>query len=96
MALREIKVDCPCCKAKLVIDTETGGILHVTPHKDAPPTLQEFLKADKHRAKDVEDKFAESRRQEDGRLAVLNKKFEWAKKNKDKLPEAPKPGIQWD
>jgi hypothetical protein len=54
------------------------------------------MKAEPGRAKDLEEKFAESRRQEEGRLAMLEKKFEWAKKNKDKLPDAPKPGIQWD
>ena len=96
MTLREIKVDCPCCRAKLVIDPEGGGVIQAVPHKEAPPSLQDFLKSDKHRAKDLEDKFSESKRQEDTRLDLLNKKFEWAKKNKDKLPEAPRPGIQWD
>lgn len=96
MASREIKLDCPCCKAKLVVDRESGGVLQATPHKEAPPSLQEFLKSDKSRAKDLQEKFSESKRQEDSRLDLLNKKFEWAKKNKDKLPDAPLPGIQWD
>jgi hypothetical protein len=96
MSSREIKLDCPCCKAKLVIDPATGGVIQAIPHKEEAPTLQDFLKADKHRSKDLADKFAESKRQEDSRLDLLNKKFEWAKKNKDKLPEAPRPGIQWD
>jgi hypothetical protein len=71
-------------------------VLQATAHKTAPPSLESFMKAEPGRSKDLEDKFAESRRQEDSRLEMLNKKFEWAKKNKDKLPEAPKPGIQWD
>lgn len=96
MSSREFHIDCPCCKAKLVVDAETGAVLQSTAHKQAPPTLESFMKGDQNRAKDLEDKFAEARRQEDGRLALLEKKFEWAKKNKDKLPDAPKPGIQWD
>ena len=96
MSSREIKLDCPCCRAGLVIDGETGGVLRAVPHKEAPPSLQDFLASDKNRARDLEDKFAEAKRQEDSKLALLNKKFEWAKKNKDKLPEAPRPGIQWD
>ena len=96
MSAKEIKIDCPCCKAKLVIDVETGSILQSTPHKEEGLSLQDFLKNDKNRGKDLEDKFAEAKRQEDSRLKVLEKKFEWAKKNKDKLPEAPRPGIQWD
>jgi hypothetical protein len=96
VASKEIKIDCPCCRAKLVIDSETQGILQAIPHKEAAPSLQDFLKADKHRGKDLDEKFAESKRMEDSRLKVLEKKFEWAKKNKDKLPQTPLPGIQWD
>ena len=96
MSARELKLDCPCCQAKLVVDPDTGGVIQAIPHKEAPPSLQDFLANDKHRARDLEDKFAEAKRQEDSKLALLNKKFEWAKKNKDKLPEAPRPGIQWD
>jgi hypothetical protein len=96
MSSRELNVDCPCCRANLVVDPETGGIIKAVPHKPEAPSLQDFLKADKNRAQDLEDKFAESKRMEDSRLKLLEKKFEWAKKNKDKLPEAPRPGIQWD
>ena len=92
----ELHVECPCCKAKLVLDHETGAVLHATAHKEAAPTLESFMKGEKTRGKDLEDKFAEARKLEDGRKAMLEKKFEWAKKNKDKLPDAPKPGIQWD
>jgi hypothetical protein len=87
----ELKIDCPCCKAKLVVDAETGGVLQAVPHKEAPPTLESFMKAEPGRAKDLEDKFAEARRQEDGRLAILEKKFEWAKKNKARCAEARHP-----
>ena len=94
MSAKEIKIDCPCCKAKLVVDSETSAILHVTPHKEDAPSLRDFLKADKHRGKALDEKFAEAKRVEDSRLKVLEKKFEWAKKNRDKLPEAPR--ILWD
>ena len=93
---RELKIKCPCCEAKLVVDADTGTVLQSTAHKTAPPSLESFMKNETGRAKDLEDKFAESRRQEDSRLEQLNKKFEWAKKNKDKLPDAPKPNIHWD
>ena len=96
MPASELIIDCPCCKAKLVVDAATGIVLQATAHKEAPPSLEEFMKGDKDRARDLEDKFAEARRIEDGRKAALEKKFEWAKKNADKLPDAPKPGILWD
>ncbi len=93
---KEIKLDCPCCRATLIIDAATGGVIKFFPHKEEAPSLEQFMKADKDRSKDLESKFAEAKKLEDGRLDMLKKKFEWAKKNKDKLPEAPKPGIMWD
>ena len=96
MSASELHVDCPCCKARLVIDAASGTVLQSTAHKEAAPTLEDFMRGDKDRARDLEEKFAESRRLEENRLAALEKKFEWAKKNKDKLPDAPKPGIMWD
>lgn len=96
MAEGEVQVQCPCCRAKLTVDKATGGVLRFTAHKESPKSLEDFLKSDKNRAQDLESKFAESRRQEEERLALLDKKFEWAKKNKDKLPDVPKPGIHWD
>ncbi len=91
----ELRIDCPCCNATLVIDRDTGLVLHATAHKEAPPTLESFMKNEAGRARDLEEKFAEARRIEDGRKAALEKKFEWAKRNADKLPD-PKPGIHWD
>jgi hypothetical protein len=92
----ELKVECPCCKAKLVVDAKTGGVIHSTAHKSEAPSFEAFLKSDKNRAQELESKFAESKKQEEGRLDLLQKKWEWAQKNKDKLPDAPKPGIHWD
>jgi hypothetical protein len=92
---KELKLDCPCCKAQLIVDSATGGVIKFIPHKDEAPSLEQFMKADKERSKDLADKFAAAKKEEDNRLDLLNKKFEWAKKNKDKLPDA-KPGIMWD
>lgn len=96
MEPKELALDCPCCRAKLIVDPKTGGIIKFVPHKEENQSLEAFMKADKQRSAELASKFEEAKKQEDGRLDLLNKKFEWAKKNKDKLPEAPKPGIMWD
>ena len=96
MSAKELQVNYPCCKAQLVVDADTGGVIKAIAHKDDAPTLEQFMKADKTRSADLAAKFDAAKKEEDGRLDLLNKKFEWAKKNKDKLPEAPKPGIMWD
>jgi hypothetical protein len=96
MSAEEIKVECPCCKAKLIVDAKTGGVIKSMAAKTEAPSFEAFLKSDKNRAQDLENKFAESKKMEEGRLDLLQKKWDWAKKNVDKLPEAPLPGIQWD
>ncbi len=96
MEPKELALDCPCCRAKLIVDPATGGIIKSIPHKEAGPSLEQFMKAEKSRSQDLASKFEEAKKQEDGKIDLLNKKWEWAKKNKDKLPEAPKPGIMWD
>lgn len=94
--MRTLKIDCPCCNAKLVIDAEKGFVLEHHAHKEATQSLEEFLKGEKDRAGDLAQKFAQSKQREEEKHDMLEKKFEWAKKNKDKLPEAPKPNLYWD
>jgi hypothetical protein len=81
MSSPELNVECPCCKARLVVDAASGIVLQATEHRQAPQSLENFLKSEAGRAKELEDKFEEARRIE---------------KNKDKLPDVPRPGIQWD
>ncbi len=96
MEHKELKVHCPCCKAALVVDAETGGVLAHKVHKEQGQSLEDFLKQEKTRGKDLEEKFAESRRLEDSKFDLLEKKFQRAIRNKDQLPDPPKPGIMWD
>ncbi len=96
MADQELRIECPCCKAVLIVDAASGGVIKSTPHKEAPTSLESFLKSDKNRQSELSQRFAEAKLKEDAKMDLLNKKFEWAKKNKDKLPDVPKPGIQWD
>jgi hypothetical protein len=94
--MAEIKVECPCCKAELILDAATGGIINHKAYKEAPPSLDDFLKNEKSRNAALDEKFASSKEREEAKKDLLDKKFEWAKKNKDKLPEAPKPDLFWD
>lgn len=96
MSAKELHIHCPCCQATLIVDAATGGILKHTAFKQEGPSLEEFLRQDKSRSQDLAAKFAEAKHKEDTKLDFLNKKFEWARKNKDKLKDAPKPDIHWD
>ncbi|MBF0429717.1 MAG: hypothetical protein HQK83_00445 [Fibrobacteria bacterium] len=94
--MKEIKLNCPCCKASLIIDPETGGVIKHTKFKEAPQSLDAFIKSEKGKGAKKKEKFKEARDKEESKMDLLEKKFEWAKKNKDKLPDAPKPDIFWD
>ena len=94
--MKEIKTECPCCKSQLVIDAKTGAVLQHKEHKEPTQSLEDFLKTEQARNEDLAARFAASADREKAKKDLLNKKFEWAKKNKDKLPDAPKPNIFWD
>ncbi len=90
------KIKCPCCKGSLVIDKETGAILEKKPFQEAVQSLDDFLKNEDSRNEEIAEKFQASKELENNKVDILNKKFEWAKKNQDKLPKIKKPDIFWD
>lgn len=91
----EFSVECPCCKSTLVVNADLKSVIHVQQPKSEPKDFADFLKKDGERLKDLESRFKQTKEQEDRRSDLLEKKWEWAKKNSDKLPPAA-PGIQWD
>lgn len=95
-----IMVTCPCCKAELHIDPETGAVIR---HKEAekPPTFADFESAVqrmKGEAGRREDVFKKSVEQHKTHHDVLSKKFDEmlkvAKENPDEPP--PKRDIDFD
>ena len=89
--MSEIKVDCPCCKAELVIDKKLERVIHSKKFVEPVQSLEDFMKNEGTRDQDIAEKFAESKKNEDNKLDYINKKFEWARKNEDKLPEVKRP-----
>jgi hypothetical protein len=87
-----LKVTCPCCQAKLVVDPVFGAVLsHELPPKkalDVDLTDAQNILAEQQRKR--EDKFADSWLQEKNKEDILTKKFEEAmKKAKDAPAEKP-------
>ncbi|HUI53243.1 MAG TPA: hypothetical protein VLV88_02850 [Terriglobales bacterium] len=83
-----LKVTCPCCQTKLVVDAVFGVVLsHESPPKPAPDvdlTDTANILAEQHRKR--EDKFADSWFQEKNKEDILAKKFE---ENLKKAKDAP-------
>jgi len=92
-----LKVICPCCQAKLVIDPIFGAVLsHEAPPKAGPNvdlTDAEKILAEQNRQR--EDKFADSWFQESNKEDILAKKFEEAMKKAKDTP-ASKPIRDFD
>jgi hypothetical protein len=92
-----LKVTCPCCRAKLVIDPVLGTVLsHEAQVKPGPDV--DLTKAGdilENQKKQREDKFADSFFQETHKEDILAKKFEEAMKKAKDAP-AGKPIRDFD
>ena len=87
-----IEVTCPCCEAKLTVDTDLAVVLaHVPPVKAAPDVdISDAARILADQAQKREDKFRDSWMAESQKEDVLNRKFEEAlKKAKDQPVEKP-------
>jgi hypothetical protein len=77
-----LRVTCPCCKAKLTVDPTLGAVLsHEVPPKAGPNvdlTDAAGILAEQNRLR--EDKFRDSWFQESNKEDILTKKFEEAMK----------------
>ena len=87
-----IEVNCPCCDARLTVDTELAVVLsHVAPARPAPDVdIGDAARILAEQARSREDKFRDSWLAESKKEDVLNRKFEEAlKKAKDQPAEKP-------
>jgi hypothetical protein len=87
-----IEVTCPCCQAKLTVDTDLAVVLaHTAPVKAAPDVdISDSARILADQAQKREDKFRDSWVAESKKEDVLNRKFEEAlKKAKDQPVEKP-------
>jgi len=87
-----IEVTCPCCEAKLTVDTDLAVVLaHTVPVKAAPEVdISDAARILADQAQKREDKFRDSWEAESKKEDVLNRKFEEAlRKAKDQPVEKP-------
>ena len=86
------ELECPCCHAKLTVDSQIGAVLsHEPPPKGAPSVdLDDTARLLREQAARVEEKFRLSVEAERTKDDVLERKFaEGLKKAKDKPIEKP-------
>jgi hypothetical protein len=90
-ALDAFQVDCPCCRAKLLIDRRLGAVLgHTDPPRTASVDFDDTARLLREQAEAVEAKFRASVEAERTKEDLLARKFaEGLKKAKDAPVEKP-------
>jgi hypothetical protein len=93
MAKGLIEVECPCCRAALKVDVETGAVItHKEPEK--PRTVEDIgaaVAALKGEAARREEIFQKSFADQKTRQSVLDKKFDELFKQAKENPDSPPP-----
>ncbi len=87
----KIKVECPCCETKLLVDSRTGEVLwHEVKekHKESR-SLEEMIKKLDVNRKETEERFERERQALKERPRILEEKVKEAMKRVDK--DAPPP-----
>ena len=84
-----VDIICPCCEALLKVDPETGSVVWADRKKAKPKDFDDLVtRAQSH--KDVlDEKFARSVKQTKHSAAILDKKFEEARKRAEKDDSRP-------
>ncbi len=95
MSLFELK--CPMCKGTLWIDPSSGRLVD---HKSADHKkidLQDFMKSQKNRGSELEDKFVKAKEEQARRKEEMEKDFKKAKEHPEEIEggEYQSP-FEWD
>ena len=78
-----LNVKCPCCKAVLTVNRETGLILHTEEYKKGPAEFDSFLDKQRQRKDEISRKFEASKEKSKSNLKNIEEKIAYAKKRVD-------------
>ena len=87
-----LKVTCPCCQAKLLVEPETGLVLK-SQAKKVDYSLENALQEEKRKKDQADDLFNQVFQDEKRRQDSLEEKFRKALDSKDELDDPTRP---WD
>lgn len=87
-----LELRCPCCSTKMVVDRDSGEILHEERPGRVGPSWEDAVAAGKKAKAEAEALFARGMERERNADAILEKKFQEALKRADKSG-APPPRI---
>ena len=91
------EITCPMCKGTIWIDPSTGRLID---HKSADHKkidLQDFLKSQKNRGTELENKFKKAKEESEKRKEQMEKDFKHAKEHPEEIKgEEYQSPFQWD
>lgn len=88
MEKSRLDVTCPCCHAKLVVDSATGLVIH-SEAKKATYSFDDAVKKEQERKSKSDELFAKAVENEKRRQGSLEDRFREALRSKDELDEPP-------
>jgi hypothetical protein len=86
-----LKVQCTCCDAILTVDPVSGEVLFTDKPKKQNVSFEDAILKVKKEQETAEDRFKEAFAKEQGRMKLVDQKFEEAMKRKDELELPIKP-----
>ncbi len=94
MALLELK--CPMCKGKLWIDPSSGRIIDHRAADQKKLDLDAFMKSQKSRGTDLENKFIKAKEEQEKRKEKMEEDFKRAKEHPDEIEGDYQSPFEWD
>ncbi len=87
----KLRVRCTCCDAVLTVDARNGEVLYTEKPKKQTVSFEDALMKVKQDEDTAADRFAEAFQKEEGRMKLVDRKFEELMKHKDELEEPLRP-----
>ena len=86
-----LRVTCTCCEAVLTVDPVSGEVLFTEKPKKQMVSFEDAVQKVRKDQESAEDRFKEAFAKEQGRMKLVDQKFEEAMKRKDELEMPIKP-----
>jgi hypothetical protein len=86
MAKKRIEIICPSCQTKMVVDPNTGLVIH-SEHKKPDYSFDEALERERAKKDQTDELFSKAFENEKRRKASLEDKFQEALDSKDELDD---------
>jgi len=87
----KLQVRCTCCDAVMTVDSKSGEVLFTEKPKKKGVSFEDAVMKVHQDQETAEDRFREAFQKEQGRMQVVDQKFEELMKRKDELEDPIRP-----